>query len=248
MASPPDVPQYAVEPGASTRELEPLVLPAQRPASPEIAESPSAAIDGVPTPGPSALAVPVPPRSAIAHASIATRRATAPTSCSREPERILSRGDELGYVRADAPELRAGEVETLAAADREVHQARELALALDALRDDDRADVAGERDDRGGQRLAHRVLVDPAHERAVELEDLRVHARHVAEGGEAGADVVDRDAHAMPTQAPERLVELGVVLHRLMLGELDDDRALLTLARDQRFQLVPAEQRWGDVE
>ena len=33
---------YAVEPSASVREDEPFVLPAQRPASPEIAESPSA--------------------------------------------------------------------------------------------------------------------------------------------------------------------------------------------------------------
>src|SRR4051794_10726540 len=41
MASPLDVSQYAVEPSASTRDESLLVLPAQRPASPEIAESPS---------------------------------------------------------------------------------------------------------------------------------------------------------------------------------------------------------------
>src|SRR5215212_4585150 len=58
IASPLAVCQYAVEPSASTLEGEPFVLPAQRPASPEIAESPSATTAGVPTPGPSARATP----------------------------------------------------------------------------------------------------------------------------------------------------------------------------------------------
>src|SRR5713101_6869317 len=38
----------------------PLVLPAQRPASPEIAESPTLTIHGAPTPGPSACAATAP--------------------------------------------------------------------------------------------------------------------------------------------------------------------------------------------
>src|SRR5690349_631508 len=54
--SPLGVSQYAVEPSASTLEDELLVLPAQRPASPEIAESPIVTTVGVPTPGPSAFA------------------------------------------------------------------------------------------------------------------------------------------------------------------------------------------------
>src|ERR687897_728754 len=48
------VSQYAVAPGASTRQDSLFVLPAQRPASPEIAESPSVTTAGAPTPGPSA--------------------------------------------------------------------------------------------------------------------------------------------------------------------------------------------------
>ena len=53
----PDVlSKYAVEPSASTLLGEPFVLPAQRPASPEIAESPTLTTAGVPTPGPSASA------------------------------------------------------------------------------------------------------------------------------------------------------------------------------------------------
>src|SRR5215217_2961513 len=54
--SPVGVSQYAVEPSASTRHADMLVLPAQRPASPEMAESPSVTTAGVPTPGPSATA------------------------------------------------------------------------------------------------------------------------------------------------------------------------------------------------
>src|ERR671931_503683 len=56
--SPVDVSQYAVEPSASTFEGDWFVLPAKRPASPEIAESPSVTTVGVPTPGPSAAAGP----------------------------------------------------------------------------------------------------------------------------------------------------------------------------------------------
>src|SRR5919112_1862101 len=54
--SPVEVSQYAVGPSASTRAGSPFVLPAQRPASPEIAESPSVTTAGVPVPGPSAAA------------------------------------------------------------------------------------------------------------------------------------------------------------------------------------------------
>ena len=50
--SPVAVSQYAVGPSASTRDAASFVLPAQRPASPEIAESPSVTTVGVPTPGP----------------------------------------------------------------------------------------------------------------------------------------------------------------------------------------------------
>src|SRR5215218_7040831 len=39
---PPALSKYAAGPSASVREGEPFVLPAQRPASPDIAESPSA--------------------------------------------------------------------------------------------------------------------------------------------------------------------------------------------------------------
>ena len=56
IVSPLAASQYAREPSASTRDDDSFVLPAQRPASPEIAESPSVTTLGVPEPGPSARA------------------------------------------------------------------------------------------------------------------------------------------------------------------------------------------------
>ena len=46
--------KYAVPPSASCSDSPLLVLPAQRPASPEMYESPTVTTHGVPTPGPSA--------------------------------------------------------------------------------------------------------------------------------------------------------------------------------------------------
>src|SRR3954467_11398501 len=47
---------YALDPRASMLDELLLVLPAQRPASPEIAESPTLTTHGAPAPGPSAAA------------------------------------------------------------------------------------------------------------------------------------------------------------------------------------------------
>src|SRR5437879_5216387 len=47
---------YAVDPSASIDDELPFVFPAHRPASPEMAESPTLTTHGAPTPGPSATA------------------------------------------------------------------------------------------------------------------------------------------------------------------------------------------------
>src|SRR4051794_37986607 len=101
IASPLAVSQYAVGPSASTFALESFVLPAQRPASPETAESPSATIAGAPDPGPSAHAV-LPHQQHPTAKTHATRaRRTAPTSSSGKPGRNLQ--------PAGAPEPRVEE-------------------------------------------------------------------------------------------------------------------------------------------
>src|SRR5688572_12867907 len=108
IASRPATSWYAVDPSASTRELEPFVLPAQRPASPEIAESPSATTAGVPTPGPSARAAPQ-KTSAIAHATTATRRIRLPPARGTAGSSQLELARELEHERLDAAEPRPRE-------------------------------------------------------------------------------------------------------------------------------------------
>src|SRR3954471_13508695 len=105
--SPVGVSQYAVGPSASTRAGPAFVLPAQRPASPEIAESPSVTTTGVPTPGPPADAGAAAPRTTatttntnrrIMHPPTAlwTRRAYAPLQQTATFSRALvtARGGE----------------------------------------------------------------------------------------------------------------------------------------------------------
>ncbi len=75
--------QYAIGPSASTRAGSPFVFPAQRPASPEIAESPSVTTAGVPTPGPSAAAGPQSPSAS----AIATTTNLPASRIARSPRR-----------------------------------------------------------------------------------------------------------------------------------------------------------------
>ena len=67
---------------------------------------------------------------------------------------------------------------------------------LDALGHDLRAELAGERRERGGQRTAVAIVVDPVDQRLVELDDLGAQLEHVAEAGVARAGVVDGEVRA----------------------------------------------------
>src|SRR5215213_6547756 len=91
IASPLGVSQYAVEPSASTREEDWFVLPAQRPASPEIAESPSVTTVGVPVPGPSAHAA-----GASASTSPTATISTRTSDLIRTPPRWLAPSSPRG--------------------------------------------------------------------------------------------------------------------------------------------------------
>ncbi len=77
-------------------------------------------------------------------------------------------------------------------------------------------------DERGRERPPPRVGVDTARQADVELDDLRVDQQDVAKTGEARSRVVDRHACAAFADALERLGEAVVLLHRLVLGDLDD--------------------------
>src|SRR5439155_11324565 len=64
---------------------------------------------------------------------------------------------------------------------------------LDALGDDAAAELATQGRDRTDDAALGRVAVQPAHERHVELDDLRLERRERAEGRVARAEIVDRD-------------------------------------------------------
>ena len=75
-------------------------------------------------------------------------------------------------------------------------------------------------DEVGGDRRVLRVVLDALDERAVDLDHVDREAAQLLERREAGAEVVDRDAHAERVQ----LLELGA--GPVAGGALDDDRGL----------------------
>src|SRR5262249_18507690 len=98
------------EPSASTHVDSSLELPAQRPASPEMYESPSAAIDGVPEPGPSASAGAA--SAPTASSASSTARAVVfdmvpPCWCGAAPRPLLSHRILVPVDRAGHERVRA---------------------------------------------------------------------------------------------------------------------------------------------
>ena len=132
-----------------------------------------------------------------AHGGVGQRRAA---------RRWLLDHRDLGPRRAGAAEQPA-----LREVDLALAQHLELLAALDALGDDDGADLAGEGPQRAQQRLAVGVLVDVGDEAAGELEEVRAQLDDVLERRVAGAGVVDRDLGAAGDPRRELLAQLGVV-------------------------------------
>ncbi|MCY1409390.1 hypothetical protein D9M71_247390 [compost metagenome] len=124
---------------------------------------------------------------------------------------------------------------------------RQVTFGLDALGDGLDAQVAGQAEDGLHYLQAFRALVELGHEGAVDLQHIQVEAVQVAEGGIAGTEVVDADAHAQVVELLEhRGGSLGIghghafgdlqahalrtdagfcndaadLLHQVMLGEL----------------------------
>jgi hypothetical protein len=60
-------------------------------------------------------------------------------------------------------------------------------------------------------------------ERAVDLDDLGSHQRHVPQPGITGAGVVERDSRAARAQGRQLIVEAHDVGDQLLLGDFDHD-------------------------
>lgn len=73
----------------------------------------------------------------------------------------------------------------------------------------------------GHQRLLRRVGVDPADEGYVELHEGRFELEDVAEGGEPGARIVNRQSDRA-SESGDRVAEAPVVTHLRVLRDFED--------------------------
>jgi hypothetical protein len=102
----------------------------------------------------------------------------------------------------------------------------ELAGRLDPFGHDRHVRLAGERDQRSGERPKPGVAVDAPGEGDVHLHHVGRELQRVTEARVARADVVHGDAKAALAEGRERLRERAVVLDGLVFRDLQDDAFL----------------------
>src|SRR4051812_45858875 len=99
----------------------------------------------------------------------------------------------------------------------------ELFGALHTLGDHHRAMLVGEADHALDEILLDEVRVNRVDQRDVELDEIRLEVRNGAESGVAAAGVVHREPKSFIAERLEALAELGIILDRRALSDLDDD-------------------------
>ena len=129
---------------------------------------------------------------------------------------------------------RTCEQEALAAVAVLVPQQRELLLLLDALGEGLDRERLAELHEGVDQRLALLVALSTRDERAVDLQRVDREALQVGERGVAGAEVVDRDAHAELLDRGQPRGGLLGVAHQRGLGDLDRQRVGVEAALAER--------------
>ena len=107
--------------------------------------------------------------------------------------------------------------------DAEVAQPARLLARLDALGDDRDVHRAGHRDDRPQDVAVALVLGHAGDELAVDLDRLDREALDVVQGGVAGAEVVEHQAHAEALEVLEHRGRRGALLHQHALGQLEPE-------------------------
>ena len=157
-------------------------------------------------------------------ARVARRAGALEVALQPAGDRDRRTGSDARGGRLPRPRLaRAAEEPALAVVDLHRPQRLELLGALDALGDDPRADLAGERGGGAQHGLAGASRSTPA---TMPRESLRKSGRMSAtysKRGEARARVVDRDQRAARDPRPQPLAQQRVVEHRVLLGELDHE-------------------------
>jgi len=111
----------------------------------------------------------------------------------------------------------------------------ELLGELDPFGDDVEMQRTGELDDRVHEaRSFGRVLGHPHHERSVDLQLVEREAPEVAEGGRAGAEVVDREPDTERLQVIELALGLLHVVQERPFGDIEGERSRVDLVKLER--------------
>ena len=97
------------------------------------------------------------------------------------------------------------------------------------------------------------VVQDLAHEAAVDLEEVDREVLEITERGQAGAEVVEREAAAELAQRLDEAVRLAEARYRCGLGDLEADlgsvqAASVELVDDEGQELVIAQALAGEID
>ena len=138
---------------------------------------------------------------------------------------------------------RAGEEEALAEVALFALEGLELGLVLDSFAERLEAERLAELDERVDERAGFLRGGDAGDEGAVDLERVDGELAEVGEGAVAGAEVVDRDAHAECLEGGEAGGGLVDVLHERGLGDLERQRGGVEAAVVERLAHVVEDRR-----
>ena len=118
-----------------------------------------------------------------------------------------------------------GAGEEIALADREANvlQHSQLIDRFDAFGNDLRVGFAGDRGQRANELLFERIAVQAFDEVAVDLDEVRSELDPALQARKAFAQIVDRELETGRAKQCEAAPQPRIVLHRLVLGQLDDD-------------------------
>src|SRR5215472_3173590 len=175
-------------------------------------------------------------------------------SYSRRPARRTTgrRGDPSGDRGLHHP-LRLCDAVALRVVDPEAGEHLDDLGVLGELRDGLLAGEVPDLVDRAHHLAIDRIAQDLAHEAAVDLEVIDREVLEVAEGGEPGAEVIQRELAAELLQRLDEAVRLREARYRRGLGDLEADLggiepAAVELLDDERQELVIAEALPGEID
>ena len=150
-------------------------------------------------------------------------------------------GDDVRLERRERDGLR--EIEPLNAVAAFCTQERELLGRLDALGDDLEIERVRHRDHGADDRRVFGLVREIGHERAVDLDRVEREPPQIAERRIAGAEIVDREAHALGAEIAHDADRQRGVVHRDGFGDLEFERGRIEPACARRSARIFAASR-----